>query len=210
MSRDLVREEDVLDLHARSDVVDDQRPSRGERRTFRDDTDVGKTRGKTPGHEVAGPVIRSPGAHRKSLPMPPEEDLEVRNPTVIDVRVRPPQAPDFRVARPVPLHVAMHERLQIGAEAPIRSNDDVGANAAVERNVAAGVIDPPIRRVVMPGHADLRESGASEAGAEFFCGDRRQKQRDQEGETHVRILNVAFSAAHHDWSRPPAPFGEEF
>ena len=51
---------------------------------------------------------------------------------MINVSIGPARPPATRIGREVPRHVLVYLLLQIDAGAPVRSNDYVGANAAVE------------------------------------------------------------------------------
>src|SRR5438552_2010455 len=54
----------------------------------------------------------------------------------------------------------MHLALQVDADPAKGADDDVGADAAVERHVATRILQPHIRRIVVNGDADLPFGGA--------------------------------------------------
>ena len=67
---------------------------------------------------------------------------------MVNVSIGPARPPAGWVGREVPRHVLVYLLLQIDAGAPVRSNDYVGANAAVEWNVTTRVIELLVGRIV--------------------------------------------------------------
>ena len=76
--------------------------------------------------------------------MTTEERLQIRNPPMIDVRVRPGHSPQLRVGTEGAEHVLVDLDLQIDANRTIRSNDDVRTHPNRCRHVTTGVSDPAI------------------------------------------------------------------
>jgi hypothetical protein len=75
---------------------------------------------------------------------------------VIDVRVGTAQPPDLRIRREAALHVLVHEHLQVDAGVAKGTDDDVGADAGLDRHIAARIGDAAIDRIVRARFPDLR------------------------------------------------------
>jgi len=89
--------------------------------------------------------------------------LDIWNPSVVDIPVGAGKPPCFRIGSEVGGHIFMNVLLKIEAERiPVGTNDDINANAAITRNVAAWIRQPDIGRIIVHGHADLRLCGGDE------------------------------------------------
>ena len=93
---------------------------------------------------------------------------------MVDVPVGTAKTKVFRVNGEVGRHVLVNFFLQIDAERPVRPNDDVGTNATVRRNVAVGIRNTHVRRVVddfLPSPFESRRGNPVQESA-FLDGQR--------------------------------------
>src|SRR3954470_25029458 len=94
--------EDVLLARAGTDVMNHIKPAGARNAVLGDDSNVQQAARKTPGDDVS----RLIGAVERELLATPLEVLhEIGNPAVIDVRIRPPQAPTPRIDAEILHHV---------------------------------------------------------------------------------------------------------
>ena len=162
-------EEVVVFDRAAADVVDDEGLAvAGE--AVGDDHDVGAVAAEGAGDDVAGEVVGLLFGHGEGEAAALEKDAEVGDAAVVDVGVGLSQAPDFRVGGEVGAHVEVDELLEVEAGGVAEgADDDVGADAALAGDVAAGVFERDVGGVVAGGHADLGAGGGDEG--EGFRGD---------------------------------------
>jgi hypothetical protein len=71
----------------------------------------------------------------------PEKGGEVGNPPVVNVGVRPGQAPGFRILAESRLHVFMNENLKINANGPESPYQNIRAHSAFQWNVTSWICD---------------------------------------------------------------------
>jgi len=155
-------EEDVFALRTLADVVDEERTVRAGSNSVGNEADVEEAGRKTPDHEVAGDVIGSTSCDRKLLSLALEEDHEIGDTAVVDVGVGREMAPIGGIASGRFLFVLVDEHLEIDLHLAQGADDDVGADAPIQRHVAAGVGDLHISGIVAGGDADLGEGGLHE------------------------------------------------
>ena len=116
MPGDLVIEEDVFFASSATDVVDDQRRSARHCPAVADDADVRQIAGQHPGDEIADAVVGRARRDRQRPALTLESaDLVRASGLVIDIAVRPTQAPFLRVFREMRAHVLVHALLQVDA-----------------------------------------------------------------------------------------------
>lgn len=174
--------EAVLLAGAAADVVDDEGETGGV--LFRgDDHDVREV-----GRDGAGEYVpREVALFRKgdSGVFPFEKGNQVRDAAVVDVFVRAGEAPVLRVFRKIRLHVLMNEFLEILSEGiPQCTDDDIGADAALHRHIAAGVIEGSVGGIVADGDADLFPRGGYDLFAGCGGADSKSKQPEDYHGTH--------------------------
>ncbi|ESW96942.1 hypothetical protein X769_27200 [Mesorhizobium sp. LSJC268A00] len=116
---------------------------------------------------------------------------------MIDVAVGRFQAPGLGIGGEIGGHILMHQLLQVEIEgAAIGAHDDIRAHATIRRDVAAGIAEADIGRVVEGGDADLLTRGFDQFAAPVRSGwiflrpggGRRQAQQTelQRGSTGKR------------------------
>lgn len=154
MADDLVGEEDVFFLGAGADVVDDERGGAGF--FVGHDADVEQAGIEAPGNDVTGLVGGGGGVGgRQREVLAFEVAHEVGHASVIDVFVGAFESPCFGIDREVIGHVLVDLLLQVGAGGADGAHDDIGADAGAQRDVAAGVGEFHVTRIVTGGDADL-------------------------------------------------------
>ncbi len=178
----------VLYFYACTDVVGDHGPA--VRTGWRNhDADVRKTARQAPADDIAWQKCVRGSVLRQSGPVPLEKGLQIENPAVINVAVGPAQAPATRISGKGGAHVLVHQLLQVyasGAEGP---HHDIRADAAIRRNIAIGIGECDIARIVNNGaeRLGLRRAGDDAAkvkGGGETCGERwRRGRHHKESET---------------------------
>ena len=167
-------------------------------RALGDDADVEEAVRQAPRHDVAGLVVR---AGAETLAAAREERHQVRHAAMVDVAVGP--------RRPQSCGYAAKCRRMSSCTATWRSTPIVRkarTTTSVQtprstRHVAAGIVEPPIGRVVDEGDADLGSRGAGNGGAAGRRLLRDERRRDESGGCACdcdRDEERAFRRAAHD------------
>src|SRR5690606_28323487 len=131
---DPVGVQQVLLAHATADVVQHQRIA-GPALPVAEDADMQQAAAEIPGHDVAGAIAVVAGGPALAL----EPGHEIGHPAVIDVAVRPAQAPALRVTSEVGAHVLVDRALQIQPLPAQGADHHVGADAGRDIDVAARI-----------------------------------------------------------------------
>ena len=159
MAGEGISEQRVFFPGTASDVVNDERSAVGSL-LVADDHDVGKIGRNGAGDEIAGKVVGGFLGDGLGEVATFEVGLQIWDAAVIDASVGLTQAPVFGILRKVRAHVLMNEFLEVlvqgGSEGP---DDDVGADAAFFRNIAAGILETHVGGVVDRGDSDLFSRG---------------------------------------------------
>ena len=175
VTRNSVREQHVIFRAACSNVVNDQGPVCAGMFPVRDDADMGAISGQQPRDKVSRMVVGCSLAEGELGVFAVKERLQVRHASMIDVGVRRRQPPRFWVLGEMILHVFMHQLLKVNVDRAIRSNDDIGAYAAIRWNIPLGVGDGKIAGVVALASVHARSGRNNEPltriqyrGRQFF------------------------------------------
>jgi hypothetical protein len=120
-------------------------------------------------------VTKSPGAlsfragDGQGFPLALEEHHQIRNATVVDIRVgmRQRPAPLVGVRRGVLQHVFVDLFLQIDAHGAVTPNNFIRGNAGVGRNVPAGIRDSNIGRNIADRVMGALHGGGNQAPREL-------------------------------------------
>ena len=103
-----------------------------------------------------------------------QKNLQIADPPVVDVGVGACEPPAAGVVAKRGAHVGIHERLQVEPEGvAVGADDDVGADAALARDVTAGKGKLDIGRVLNESDTDLRAGG----GDKGSCGHLSRQHR---------------------------------
>lgn len=171
MAGDGVGEEVVILGGSAADVVNDIGDALGVL-LIGDEHDVGAIARDGAGDEIARMVVLLFLSDLECDTAAFEEGPEIRDPAVIDIFVRLLQSPDSGVFAEVCLHVLVDQLLEVKIHVTEGADDDIGADAAVFGNVAAGVFQCEVGRVVGVGDPDLGAGRADQlvlfGGGDFF------------------------------------------
>jgi hypothetical protein len=96
---------------------------------------------------------------------------QIRNPSVVDIRIRRFHTPLPGIMRKVGFHVLMYELLKIDIELPKRSDEDVCATTGLDRDVSPWVFQSHVGGIVRGRDADLAP-GCSNEDKNFFFWER--------------------------------------
>ncbi len=202
MPGDCIGEKHIFKLGSSPDIMDDEGAEAIGGAFVRYDADMGQGADhlQVPGHEVAGFVIVRVLCDGEGLAVAGEEGLEVRDAAVVDVRIRPFQAPEFGVEAEMGLHVLVDLLLQVDAEGSVGADDDIGADAEIGGDVPAGVGDFEIAAVVGDGGFGLLQGGLCEGfgdnGGVSWAQDYEEKKNKKGAQGHIfpelRMLRVLF------------------
>ena len=112
------------------------------------DTDVEDTLAEIPGDKISRMVVfrifRDFNGGTASL----EKLHQIRNPAVVDIRVRRLHAPLPGIVRKIGSHVLVYELLKIDIELPKRSDENVCATAGFDRDVSLGIFKSDVGGIV--------------------------------------------------------------
>jgi len=112
------------------------------------DTDMEDTLSEIPGDKISRMVVlrifRDFNGATKSL----EKLHQIRNSSVVDIRIRRLHAPFPGIVRKVGSHVLVYELLKIDIELPKRSDENVCATAGFDRDVSLGIFKSDIGGIV--------------------------------------------------------------
>lgn len=143
-----------------------------------DDANVRKFPRDHAGNEITGCVVGGILCDWETLAVASEERLEIRDTSVVDVRVWPSQPPVLWVAAEVFLHVLMHELLKVDTKCSIAANDLIRAYTSVGWHITTWVADADVSRVI--DHSDF---GAVQS--------RRDEPRSERGGRRCDLIGAA-------------------
>ena len=137
------------------------------------DTDMEDTFSEIPGDEVSRMVVLRIFRDFDGVGFSLKKFHQIRNPSVVDIRIRRFHTPLPGIMRKVGFHVLMYELLKIDIELPKCSNEDVCATAGLDRDVSPGIFQSHVGGIVRGRDADLAP-GRSNENKNFFvwecCG----------------------------------------
>jgi hypothetical protein len=135
------------------------------------DTDVEDTFPEIPGDEVSRMVVLRIFRDFNGRTISLEKLHQIRNPSVVDIRIRRFHTPLPGIMRKVGFHVFMYELLKIDIELPKRSDEDVCATTGLDRDVSPWVFQNHVGGIVRGRDADLA-SGRCNEDEGFFLRKR--------------------------------------
>ena len=145
----------VLLARARADVVNYRRSSRCVG-AIADDHDVRKIGWDSACHKIPGKKISWGLRQWKSPAASAEKRLQVRHPPMVNVFVRLFEPPFLRISRKADPHVFVQELLKVDSDALAqRTHNNVSADSSFDRNVAIGIIQLPVNRIVADSFPNL-------------------------------------------------------
>jgi len=164
MTRNFPIEQNVLHSWACSDIVNDHVPASFGRLSVDDDSDVRYSCTQIPGDEIPRAVVVHMAGNRESGSVAAEENAQVGNPPVINVRVGAQNLPTVRINCEVLEHVLVNFLLKIDSNRTVSTNDFIRAHSSVAGNVTTGIWNANIRGIV--SHRTVHALNRS--GAEIF------------------------------------------
>jgi hypothetical protein len=134
-----------------------------------------------PGDEITSNIVLRLGRDGENDAFAREENLEIQNPPMVDVRVGPTQTPVVRKRLEMGPHFFVDILLEIDTEFTIGPYDEIRAHANAARDVTVGVRDGAIASVIDDAVIRAFHCGTNEALAEAFglaiaVGNRRGGQ----------------------------------
>jgi hypothetical protein len=103
-----------------------------------DNSDVSDASSKVPCNDLAWGIGSRVGCRRQLCSTRRKEHHEVRDPPVVDVRIRLTLA-SMRVSVEIAQHVLMNFFLQINAERAMTADHFIGTNACIGGDIASGI-----------------------------------------------------------------------
>lgn len=162
MTGDRISKNNVVCGSTGTDVVEYQRAIASWRMAIGDDADMGQPTCQPPRHQIAGAVVHGTMTDRQRCTLAGQERFDVGYPPVVDVLVGRFTPPALRIRRKILLHVLMNQLLEIDAEMPVGSNDDISANATIIGNITARVGDGVVGRIVDLSQRHPRPTGCND------------------------------------------------
>ena len=98
MPCNLGSEQEIVLSSARTDVVNDERPTGAFGFVRRNNPDMRDTAGQLPGHQISAPEVLGFIADWKGPTLAGKIDAQVRDAAVIDIGVCGSEPPDFRIS----------------------------------------------------------------------------------------------------------------
>ena len=135
------------------------------------DTDMEDTFSKIPGDEVSWMVVLRIFTDFDGVGFSLKKLHQIRNPSVVDIRIRRLHIPLPGIVRKIKFHVLMYELLKINMELPKRSDEDVCATTGLDRDVSPWVFQSHVGGIVRGRDADLAP-GRSNEDKNFFIWKR--------------------------------------
>jgi len=168
-------EENVFHLRSLADVVNHHVAPAPAGLLVDDDADVRHVPAQVPGNEVAGRIVFGTVRDGQGFSLPLEEDHQIRNTAVVDIRVRMSQqpAPLVWVGREILQHIFVDFFLQIDAHGAVGANNLISANSGIGGNVPAWIWNSDILRNVADGMVSALDGGGHQAARELLMRNRR-------------------------------------
>jgi hypothetical protein len=137
------------------------------------DTDVEDTFSEIPGDKVSQVVVLRIFRDFNGCTFSLKKFHQIRNPSVVDIRINRLHTPLPGIVREIGFHVLMYELLKIDIELPKCSDEDVCATTGLDRDVSPWVFQNHVGGIVRGCDADLAP-GRSNENKNFFvwecCG----------------------------------------
>jgi hypothetical protein len=147
VSDHLELEKNIFFLYPMPDIVDHKRYSIG-CLPVGHDTDVEDTLAEIPGDKISRMVVlwifRDINSGTTSL----EKLHQIRNSSVVDIRIRRLHAPLPGIVRKIGSHVLVYEFLKIDIELPKRSDENVCATAGFDQDISLGIFKSDVGGIV--------------------------------------------------------------
>ncbi len=167
MAGNFKAKEDVLFLSATADIVQHQgHPAAS--LAVADNADMGQAASQIPGDNIARTIARGILTRRQRPALALEPGHQVWHAAMINIAVGPAKPPVLGIQAKVSAHVLMHRLLQIQALLAQRADHHIGAHAGIERDIAIGVTQAAVSRVITQGYADLL-AGRCDQGIGLQC-----------------------------------------
>jgi hypothetical protein len=112
------------------------------------DTDMEDTFSEIPGDEVSWIVVLRIFGDFNGRTGSLKEFHQIRNPSMVDIRIRGLHAPLPGIMRKIGFHVFVYELLKIDIEFPKRSDEDVCATTGLDRDVSPWVFQSHVGGIV--------------------------------------------------------------
>ena len=159
-------EKNILFLYSLPDIVDYKGYAVG-CPTVGHDTDMEDTFSEIPGDEISWMVVLRVFREYNGRTVSLKKLHQIRNPSVINIRIRCLHAPLPGIVRKIQFHILMYELLEIDIELPKRSDEDVCATAGLDRDVPAWIFQSHVGGIVRGCDTDLAP-GRSNEDKDFF------------------------------------------
>jgi hypothetical protein len=147
VSDNLELEKNIFFLCPMPDIVDHKRHFIG-CLSVGHDTDVEDTLAEIPGNKISRMVVLRIFRDLNGCTATLEKLHQIRNSSVVDIRIRRLQAPLPGIVRKVGFHVLVYELLKIDIELPKRSDENVCATAGFDRDVSLGIFKSHVGGIV--------------------------------------------------------------
>src|SRR5262249_50800195 len=128
-----------------------------------DEPDMRAAVRKPPGHDVARLIIVLFLGNRQRLSVAAEKHREIRNAPLIGIRIAVRYPPKLTISAKGLAHSPVDKDLEVHAYGAIGTDNDVGTNAALDRNVTAGEGNSLVTGIVSDGLPDLRQRAVQQA-----------------------------------------------
>ena len=112
------------------------------------DTDVEDTLAEIPGDKISRMVVLRIFRDFNGGTTTLEKPHQIRNSSVVDIRIRRLHAPLPGIVRKVGFHVLVYELLKIDIELPKRSDENVCATAGFDRDVSPWIFQSDVGGIV--------------------------------------------------------------
>jgi hypothetical protein len=157
VTNDLVREEDIFDLHAVANIVNDLSSGTQRRFLIADQANVRDTAPEVPGNDVSGMVIRCVLGDQELFAGTPEIGHEVGYTPVIDILVRRAQTPPLGICRKVGPNVFVYQPLEIDAVDAEGTDEDISADTGLEIDITIRIRNAFVAAAVVSCDPNLGE-----------------------------------------------------
>jgi hypothetical protein len=112
------------------------------------DTDVEDTFSEIPGDKVSRMVVLRIFRDFNGRTVSLEKLHQIRNPSVVDIRIRRLHTPLPGIVRKIKFHVLVYELLKINMELSKRSHENICATAGLDRDVSPWIFQSHIGGIV--------------------------------------------------------------
>ena len=137
------------------------------------DTDMEDTFSEIPGDEVSWMVVLRIFTDFDGVGFSLKKFHQIRNPSVVNIRIRRFHTPLPGIIRKVGFHVFMYELLKIDIELPKCSDEDICTTTGLDRDVSSWIFQSHVAGIIRGRDADLAPCCSNE-DKDFFvwkcCG----------------------------------------